>query len=59
MIKGANSPKMEPFDAVAHLELGLAEFSHALDQSGQVIIHRWLVPLILDDRRKHEPVSPR
>jgi hypothetical protein len=29
--KGTNSPKMELFDAVARLEPGLVEFSHALD----------------------------
>jgi hypothetical protein len=57
--KGVNSPKMELFDAVARLEPGLVEFSHALDQSGQAVIHRWLVPLILDDRGKQEPVFTR
>jgi hypothetical protein len=29
--KGVNSSKMELVDAVAHLELGLTEFSHTLD----------------------------
>jgi hypothetical protein len=57
--KGANSPKMELFDAVTRLESGLAEFGHALDQSGQAVIHRRLVPLILDDGGKQEPLSPR
>jgi hypothetical protein len=57
--KGANSPKMQLFNAVARLEPGLVEFSHALDQSGQAVIHRWLVPFILDDWGKQEPVSPR
>jgi hypothetical protein len=52
MAKGANSLKMELFNAVARLEPVLTEFDHALDQSGQAIIHRRLVPLILDDRGK-------
>jgi hypothetical protein len=56
--KGANSPKMELFDAVARLEPGLAEFGHALDQSGQTVIHWWLIPFILDDRWKQAHVSP-
>jgi hypothetical protein len=37
---------------------GLTEFAHALDQSGKAVIHRWLVLFILDDRWKHEPISP-
>jgi hypothetical protein len=52
MAKGANSPKMELFDAVARLEPDLTEFGDALDQSGQVVIYRRLVPLILDDGGK-------
>jgi hypothetical protein len=52
MAKGANSLKMELFNAVAHLELGLTEFGHTLDQSGQAVIHWWLVSFILDDRWK-------
>jgi hypothetical protein len=31
MAKGPNSPKVELFDAVAHLEPGLTEFGHVLD----------------------------
>jgi hypothetical protein len=31
LTQGANSPKMELFDAVARLESGLVEFGHALD----------------------------
>jgi hypothetical protein len=57
--KGANLPKMELFDVVACLEPGLAEFGHALDQSNQAVIHWLLVPLILDDRGKQEPICPR
>jgi hypothetical protein len=49
MAKGVNSPKMELFDVVACLEPGLMEFGHMLDQSGQAVIHRRLIPLILDD----------
>jgi hypothetical protein len=41
---------MKLFDAVACLEIGLAEFSHALDQSGHTAIHRRFSSLILDDR---------
>jgi hypothetical protein len=40
---------MKLFDTVACLEPGLAEFGHALDQSGQAVIHRQLVSLILDE----------
>jgi hypothetical protein len=58
-VKGANSPKMDLFDAVACLEPGRAEFGHVLDQSGQAVVHRRLVPFILDDRWKQEHVSPR
>jgi hypothetical protein len=50
--KGVNSLKMELFDTVACLELGLVEFGHALDQSGQAVIHQWLILFILDDRWK-------
>jgi hypothetical protein len=57
--KRVNSLKIEFFDAVARLEPGLTEFGHALDQSGQAVIHWRLVPLILDDRGKHELVSPQ
>jgi hypothetical protein len=38
--KGVNSLKMKLFDTVACLESMLTEFGHALDQSGQVAIHR-------------------
>jgi hypothetical protein len=48
--KGADSPKMKLFKAVACLESGLAKFGHALDQSGQAAIHRRFVSFILDDR---------
>jgi hypothetical protein len=47
---------MELFNAVARLA-GLTEFGHTLDQSSQAVIHRRLVPLILDDREKQEHVS--
>jgi hypothetical protein len=57
--KGVNSPKMELFNVVACHELGLVEFGHALDQNGQAVIHQQLVLFILDDRGKHELVSPR
>jgi hypothetical protein len=50
MTKGANSPKMKFFDAMASLETGLTEFSHTLDQSEQALIHWWFCPLIFDDR---------
>jgi hypothetical protein len=53
-----NSPKMELFDAVACLESSLTEFSHMLDQSGQAIVHRRFIPLILDDRGEQETISP-
>jgi hypothetical protein len=58
MAKGANSPKMKLFDAVACLEPGLMKFSHSLDQSRQAAIHWWFIPLILDDQGEHEPISP-
>jgi hypothetical protein len=35
------------------------EFGHALDLNSQTVIRWQLVPLILDDRGKQEPVSPR
>jgi hypothetical protein len=50
--EGVNSLKMEFFDAVARLKPGSAEFSYALDQSGQTHVHRWLYPLSLDDQRE-------
>jgi hypothetical protein len=59
MAKGVNSLKMELFDAVVRLEPGLTEFDHALDQSGQTVIHRRLVPLILDGGGKQEPFFPQ
>jgi hypothetical protein len=58
-VKGANSLKMKLFDAMACLEPDLVEFGHALDQSGQVVIHRWIIPFILNDWWKQELVSPR
>jgi hypothetical protein len=51
--------EMKLFNAVACLESGIAEFGHALDQSGQAAIHRWFAPLILKDRGEQEHVSPR
>jgi hypothetical protein len=59
MAKGANSLKMKLFDIVERLEPGLAEFSHALDKSGQAVIHLWFIPFILNDQWKQEHVSPR
>jgi hypothetical protein len=47
--KGANSSRMKFFNAVICLESSLMEFGHTLDQSGQAVIHRRLVPLIFDD----------
>jgi hypothetical protein len=58
MAKGSDLLKMKLFDVVAYLESSLAEFSHALNKSGQVAIHRRFIPLILDDREEHELVSP-
>jgi hypothetical protein len=58
-VKGANSPKMKLFDAMACLEPNLVEFGHAIDQSGQAVIHRRLIPFILNDRWKQELVTPR
>jgi hypothetical protein len=49
---GVNSLKMEFFDAVARHKPGSVEFSYALDQSGQTLVHRWLCPLSLDDQRE-------
>jgi hypothetical protein len=49
---GVNSLKMELFDAVARLKPGSVEFSYALEQSGQTLVHRWLCPLSLDDQRE-------
>jgi hypothetical protein len=45
---GANPPKLEFFDAVAHLEASQAQFGNTLGQCSQVIGHRWFQPLILD-----------
>jgi hypothetical protein len=49
MTKGVNSSKIKLFNTVARLKSDLLKFSHALDQSGQAAIQRWLVPLVLDD----------
>jgi hypothetical protein len=60
--KGANSSRMKFFNAVICLESSLMEFGHTLDQSGQAVIHRRLVPLIFDDGGgggEQEHVSPR
>jgi hypothetical protein len=49
MAEGANSPKIEFFDAVAHLKPDLAELSYVLDQGGQTGVHQQFCPLSLDD----------
>jgi hypothetical protein len=50
MAKGANSPKGEFFGAVAGLKIGLTEFSHPLDQSGQAQCHRQLASFVFDEQ---------
>jgi hypothetical protein len=49
---------MKLFETVACLESDLTEFGHALDQSGQAIIHRRFFPLILDDWGQQELLRP-
>jgi hypothetical protein len=56
--KGVNSPKMELFDAVARLKLGLVEFSYAVDQGGQTLVHQRFCLLSLDDQEEHKFVLP-
>jgi hypothetical protein len=56
--KGANSSRMKFFNAVICLESSLMEFGHTLDQSGQAVIHRRLVPLIFDDGRGSRSMFP-
>jgi hypothetical protein len=58
MAEGANSPKMEFFDTVACLKPGLAVLGYALDQGGQMCIHRRFCPLSLDDQREQKFVLP-
>jgi hypothetical protein len=50
--EGANSPKMEFFDTVAHLKPDLTELSYALDKGGQMRVHWWFYLLSLDDWRE-------
>jgi hypothetical protein len=40
-IEGANPPKIEFFDVVAHLEVSLVKFGNTLGQRSQAIGHRW------------------
>jgi hypothetical protein len=54
-----NPQKIEFFDAVARLEVGLAQFGNTLGQRSQTIGHRWFRPLILDSWRKQKLVNPR
>jgi hypothetical protein len=48
MTEGANPPKIEFFDTMARLKVGLAQFGNTLGQRSQAIGHRWFRPLILD-----------
>jgi hypothetical protein len=50
---------MELFDAVARLKLGLVEFSYAVDQGGQTLVHQRFCLLSLDDQEEHKFVLPR
>jgi hypothetical protein len=49
MAEGTNSPKIEFFDAVAHLKPDLTELSYVLDQGGQTGVLQQFCPLSLDD----------
>jgi hypothetical protein len=49
MAEGANSLKIEFFDAMAHLKPDLAELSYVLDQGSQTGVHQQFCPLSLDD----------
>jgi hypothetical protein len=53
-----NSLKGDFFSAVAGLKLGLMEFNHPLDQSGQARCHRRLTPFIFDEREEQKLVHP-
>jgi hypothetical protein len=57
--EGANPPKIEFFDAVAHLEADLAQFGNTLGQRSQAIGHWWFRLLILDSWKEQKPVDPR
>jgi hypothetical protein len=41
---------------VAHLETGLVEFGHTLDQCSWMWCYLWLTPLVLDIRRFVHPL---
>jgi hypothetical protein len=56
--RGMNPPKIELFDAVAHLEADLAQFDNMLGQRSQAIGHWWFRPLILDSWREQKLVDP-
>jgi hypothetical protein len=59
MTEGVNPLKIELFDAVAHLEADLAQFSNMLAQRSQAIGYRWFRPLILNSWREQKLVDPR
>jgi hypothetical protein len=48
----ANPMKIEFFDTVARLEVGLEQFGNTLGQRNQAIGHRWFRSLILDSWRE-------
>jgi hypothetical protein len=50
--KRVNSLKSILFNAVACLKIGVAEFSHLLDQSSQAQCHFLLFPLIVNERQE-------
>jgi hypothetical protein len=54
--EGADSSKIEFFDAVARLKPGLMELSYMLDQGGQTRIHQRFFSLSFDDWREHKLV---
>jgi hypothetical protein len=58
MAKWANSPKGEFFVVVSGLKIGLTEFSHPLDQSGQARCHQRLAPFVFDERGEQKLVHP-
>jgi hypothetical protein len=54
-----NPPKIQFFNAVAHLEADVTQFGNTPGQRSQTIGHRWFRLLILDSWREQKLVDPR
>jgi hypothetical protein len=51
-------PRAFMLQLVACLKIGVVELGHPFDQSNQARCHRWLSPLLVDQRWEQVPIRP-